>query len=319
LAELNHLQRLHCYNCIIDAWSAELWQSPALRRVSASELAGMPMDLLSKNTGDNCLPAIHAHLDDLGDDPERLTDVELTVLGNGRIDKTQIVNRLRGEDFEEDANSTYGVSIVQAPIPGAENESFNIWDFGGQDIYFGTHMLFLKSRAVFMLVWTPESYDADTHDHGGMIFRNQPVAWWLDCIRRFGNERAPLIVVQNQLDIDGDRGDHPAVAETRKKWKHCRSVAYSAKTDEGRGTLDDHLKHAAKRFNPPLIGKGRLAVMRTLQEWREADQKRAAQDKRHRILTFNAFESLREKTGGVSDPVQFFHNTGQVFWRENLF
>ena len=62
--------------------------------------------------------------------------------------------------------------------------------------------------------------------------------------------------------------------------------------------------------------------MRTLQEWREADQKRAAEDKRHRTLTFAAFERLCEKTGGVSDPVQFLHflhNAGQVFWQENLF
>ena len=127
------------------------------------------------------------------------------------------------------------MSLVQAPIPGAEGESFNIWDFGGQDIYFGTHMLFLKSRAVFMLVWTPEADDAESHEHGGMTFRNQPVAWWLDCIRRFGSERAPLIVVQNQLDIGiEDRGDHPALVEIREDWKYCHSVAYSAATDDGR-------------------------------------------------------------------------------------
>ena len=214
------------------------------------------------------------------------------------------------------------MSLVQAPIPCAEDENFNIWDFGGQDIYFGTHMLFLKSRAVFMLVWTPESDDVETHEHGGMTFRNQPVAWWLDCIRRFGNERAPLIVIQNQLDRDEDRGDHPALAESRDEWKWCRSIAYSAKTDEGRGALDDHLMHAAKRFNPPLIGKGRLAVMRELQKRREEDQARAPENRRHRTLSLKAFKTLCTKTGGVSDPVQFLHflhNAGLVFWRENLF
>ena len=161
------------------------------------------------------LPAIRAHLDDLGDDPEPLNDIKLIILGNGRIGKTQIVNRLRGAAFEEEANSTHGVSLVQAPIPGATDGNYNIWDFGGQDIYFGTHMLFLRTRAVFLLVWTPASDDAETHDCGGMRFRNQPLAWWLDCIRRFGPADAPLIVVQNQLDRDGDRGDHPALAKAR--------------------------------------------------------------------------------------------------------
>ena len=105
-------------------------------------------------------------------------------------------------------------------------------------------------------------------------------------------------------------------------WQHCRSVAYSARTDEGRGALDDHLKHAARRFNPPLIGKGRLAVMRKLQALREEDLARPAEDRRHRILTLDAFKRLCEETGGVADPVQFLrflHNAGQVFWRHTLF
>ena len=322
LSGLKSLAELNCYDCGIEIWSTRFWQLPALRKVNASDLCGVPTDLLSKNNMTNCLPALRAHLDDLGENPARLTDVKLMILGNGRIGKTQIANRLMAKPFDKDTDSTHGVSLVRAPIPGAEDKSFNIWDFGGQDIYFSTHMLFLKSRAVFMLVWTPESDDAETHEHGGITFRNQPVAWWLDCIRRFGGKAVPLIVVQNQLDIEGDRGGHPALAENRAEWKHCRSVAYSAATDEGRGALDDHLKHAAKRFNPPLIGKGRLEVMRKLQAWREVDQERAAEDKRHRALTFNSFKSLCKKTGGVSDPVQFLrylHDAGQVFWRENLF
>ncbi|MEM9627049.1 MAG: leucine-rich repeat domain-containing protein [Pseudomonadota bacterium] len=346
LAGLSNLQSLTCYSTrisdltpladlaglrefdvrvrMIDNWPKDLWSKEALETVKGwgAELTGIPTDILPVGINDNCLPAIRAHLDDLGENPESLTDVKLIVLGNGRIGKTQIVNRMRGEPFEKDADSTHGVSLVQAQISGSPDAKFNIWDFGGQDIYFGTHMLFLKSRAVFMLVWTPSSDDSDSHEHGGMTFRNQPLAWWLDCIRRFGNDGSPLVVVQNRLDEDGDRGDHPALADCRDEWTWCRSVACSAATDEGRGALDDHLMHAAKRFNPPLIGKGRLAVMRELQRRREEDRERDAEDKRHRTLTFEAFKTLCETTGGISDPVQFLHflnNAGQVFWRENLF
>ena len=324
LQGLKSLARLRISGCTIDVWPDQLWRMKSLLTVYAdsAELAGIPTDVLPTGLGQNCLPAIRAHLDDLGEAPERLTDVKLIVLGNGRIGKTQIVNRLRGEPFEEDAESTHGVSLVRAPIPGLPDEEFNIWDFGGQDIYFGTHMLFLKCRAVFMLVWTPQSDDAESHQHGGMTFRNQPVAWWLDCIRCFGNADAPLVVVQNQLDLDRDRGDHAAVAEIREELKHCHSVAYSAATNDGRKVLEGYLIQTAKRFNPPLIGKGRLAVMREVQRRREADRARLPEDKRHRTLSFDAFNTLCEKTGGISDPVQFLnflHNAGQVFWRENLF
>jgi internalin A len=32
----------------------------------------------------------------------------------------------------------------------------NLWDFGGQEIYHGTHTLFLQGQAVFLVLWTPE-------------------------------------------------------------------------------------------------------------------------------------------------------------------
>ncbi len=76
-----------------------------------------------------------------------------------------------------------------------------IWDFGGQDIYHGTHALFLKSRAIFMLVWTPELEAIHYHEHGGFAFRNQPLGYWLDYVRDFGGEDSPVIVVQTQCDV----------------------------------------------------------------------------------------------------------------------
>ena len=99
---------------------------------------GIPAEVLSQSPFNNCLPALRAHLADLSDDPEPLSDVKLMVLGNGRIGKSQICNRLRGEPYEHEADSTHGIMTLPAPIP--ENMGrFNVWDFGGQDIYHGTH------------------------------------------------------------------------------------------------------------------------------------------------------------------------------------
>jgi internalin A len=58
--------------------------------------------------------------------------------------------------------------------------TLKIWDFGGQDIYHGTHALFLKSRALFPIVWTPHSEAEKVHAHGGFTFRNQLLGYWLD-------------------------------------------------------------------------------------------------------------------------------------------
>ena len=40
----------------------------------------------------------------------------MLVLGNGRIGKTQICRRLRGEDFQPDADSTHGITVKAAPL-----------------------------------------------------------------------------------------------------------------------------------------------------------------------------------------------------------
>ena len=318
-----NLKQLFLRHCVIQHFPPTLWNLDTLQSVFAenAEIDGLPNDLFLGSMFENHLEAVRAHLDDLGENPCRLNDIKLMILGNGRIGKTQICNRIRQLAFEGDAESTHGITITQAPIPGSKAQ-FNVWDFGGQDLYHGTHALFLKSRAVFLLVWTPESDTSTCHEHEGMTFRNQPVSWWFDYVRRFGNENSPLIVIQNQLDRNEDRGDHPAVAKIRKEIKFCRSIAYSANTDEGRGGLDEHLKNAAKRFNPPFIGKGRLKVMKKLQAMRDKDQARSISKRRDRTINFNLFEKLCSDAGQITDPKQFalfLHNAGVIFWREGLF
>ena len=168
------------------------------------------------------------------------------------------------------------------------------------------------SVAIEPLVWTPEAEDNATHTHNGLEFRNQRLPWWLDYVRGFGNSRSPLIVVQNQIDKHGEQPEPEAAAACRGEFDFYRSVPYSAATDDGRGTLDGALADAARRFNPPLIGQGRLKVMQQLREMRA----------HHRTLDMAEYEALCTETGQVSNPAQFLrflHNTGEVFWREGLF
>jgi hypothetical protein len=63
-------------------------------------------------------------------------DVKLMILGNGRVGKTQICRRLRGESFDEAVPSTHGIqvsSLSLAPVFDAPGP-LKIWDFGGQDM-----------------------------------------------------------------------------------------------------------------------------------------------------------------------------------------
>ena len=323
ISELKKLSRLECSGCNLRGIPESIWQSEILKDVTLynSVVQGIPDEVLSRHDYENCLPALRAHLADLGDDPQPLADIKLMVLGNGRIGKTQICNRLRGLDFDVAADSTHGIQLSDAPIPDSSGQ-FSIWDFGGQDIYFGTHALFLKSRAVFLLVWTPDTDNSIENEQGGVKVRNRPVSWWLDTVRRLGDKNTPLIAIQNQLDRFGDAGEHPAVAKLRQEDHYCRSLSYSAKTQEGEQSLKERLHYAAKEFNPPLIGKVRLAVIHELRKLRDADASRPPNDRKNRTLSFPDFEQLCNKAGGVNNTelfLKFLHNAGEVFWQQGLF
>ena len=141
-------------------------------------LPGVPVEILSKEVWDNCLDRLRAHLADLSGDDEAVGDVKLMILGNGRVGKTQICRRLRGEGFDEAVPSTHGIQVSSVPLAPQIFDApvtLKIWDFGGQDIYHGTHALFLKSRAIFPLVWTSE-VGGGAIPHPWRLYLSQPAA-----------------------------------------------------------------------------------------------------------------------------------------------
>ena len=83
----------------------------------------------------------------------------------------------------------------------------HLWDFGGQDIYHGTHALFVGARAVFLLVWAKDTENAMEYEHGGVRFRNQPLQYWVDyvCEQQGGTKDSPVLVVQTKCDQAEDK------------------------------------------------------------------------------------------------------------------
>jgi internalin A len=137
------------------------------------------MEVLSQNEyTTSCLESLRAHLSDLQAGAVAVPDVKLMVLGNGRVGKTQICRRLRGEGYDPRVSSTHGVIVTStslSELAGGQPAVLHIWDFGGQDIYHGTHALFMRTRAAFLIVWTREGESSGEHTYEGMLFRNHPL------------------------------------------------------------------------------------------------------------------------------------------------
>ena len=279
---------------------------------------------------------------------ERLPDVKVLVLGNGRIGKTQICRRLRGEAFDPSVDSTHGILVTSAMLPmppqaaeaahpgheGAglpsrpgEEARLHLWDFGGQDLYHGTHALFMRTRSLFVLIWTPQTENAREYEQGGITFRNHPLAYWLEYVSHMSGVNSPVLIVQNMCDQAEDEALRPPVEdEALRAFPFRKVLHYSSLKDRGRGVLNEALQQAIlwlrKTMGQARIGKGRLAVKRKLEAFRDEDAKLPAERRKYRTLTQEYFHQLCTDAGGVSRPdllLDYLHHAGIVFYRKELF
>jgi nucleoside phosphorylase/GTPase SAR1 family protein len=159
-----------------------------------------------------------------GKDLGVMPHAKLLLLGNGRVGKTTLAKRLQWEEAKPHGKPNLKPSPDEPfnhkihfwkwdtglILPDAEKTALEeraeaasirlprtsdgllaggirIWDFGGQEIYHGTHRIFAGEGSVFLLVWSHEPPEL----HGGpasaselwpKLNRQRPLDYWLDYI-----------------------------------------------------------------------------------------------------------------------------------------
>jgi internalin A len=331
LKDLPHLRSLNFSDCRLTSAPDGFWFKPSMEILvlHQAQVPGIPSEVLSQTGDENCLSSLRAHLRDLDAGAETMSDIKLMVLGNGAIGKTQICRRLRGDDYDERVESTHGILVTSAPLPWSTDgrARLQIWDFGGQDIYHGTHALFMRSRAAFLLVWIPEAENAAEYAHDGITFRNQPLAYWLDYVGYFSGAQSPVLIVQTRCDRPEDEAVRPPLSDTAlATFPFRKPIHYSARLDRGRGALDEALADAAAwlrdREGAAKIGAGRWRAKRRLEAMRDADAVCSPPLRRYRTIGKEQFLALCDEEGGINEPgylLAYLHNSGTVFYRDGLF
>ena len=77
----------------------------------------------------------------------------MLVVGDGKVSKSSVVERLIYNTYNLQKETTLGVEIngemkiVQSEVKG-EPVKLNIWDFGGQEIQHSKHQFFLTTRSL---------------------------------------------------------------------------------------------------------------------------------------------------------------------------
>lgn len=170
-----------------------------------------------------------------------------------------------------------------SPLKGLTREDdqpirLHLWDFGGQDIYHSTHALFMRNRTVFLLVWISQAEETAEYKHDNMIFRNQPLSYWLTYIRYLSGLDNPVLIVQTQCDRPEDeRRNLPRASEVQmlEGFRYCKLLQYSSLKNRGRACLDEALRDSTSWLREKqgriLIGRGWMRVKQRLEEMRDAD------------------------------------------------
>ncbi|MCB9307695.1 MAG: TIR domain-containing protein [Lewinellaceae bacterium] len=179
--------------------------------------------------------------------------VKIIIVGNGRVGKTSMFKRLKGEKFDENEAYTHGVTLgelTRQDLPGIETGSLNagVWDFGGQEIFYATHQFFLSDDALYILAWTaPQNVEAHRKKYPDDKWRS--CEYWLDSIRRYG-PKSPILMVHTHSDGKRDS----IKTEYQEAPFEAECLYFSAKKDFGLPELKELL---AQKLNSsiPFLGE----------------------------------------------------------------
>ena len=334
VVNLQNLQSLRCEHLIISEFPRKLLFSEKLQELYLDEtsIRNVPEEAFSSDSSHslgNCLSSLRAHVLDLEVEAISINSVKILVLGNGGVGKTQLCRHLAAEAFDPSVPSTHGIALRNIAPATEADATYYLWDFGGQDIYHSAHTLFMRTAAVFVVLWTPEqeAMVASDNDDDDPLGRRHPLTYWLEYVRTLGRPDSPVVVVQSQCDTPAQAVPVPPVDAALLQSFGCLSVCnFSARTRRGAASLQEALADAntylRDRDGISSIGRGRHLVWQQLETWRQADQQLPGPQRLHRTLSQAEFARLCEQIGGVSSPealLRFLHNKGVVFHSPDLF
>ena len=152
---------------------------------------------------------------------------KITVIGDGGVGKTSLIQRFTNETFKKDYIKTMAVqlSVFDKNIKG-DNVKLLFWDIAGQDDFNFLRPAFFKNSKAAIIVYSLE--DNELGEESFKHIRN-----WAKDIKEFCGV-IPVVIFGNKADlIDEKNLDESAIQEFIKENNFLRYYFTSAKTGKG--------------------------------------------------------------------------------------
>ena len=166
---------------------------------------------------------------------QALAVTKVIVTGPGEAGKTCLVSRLVRNEYPTSPPPPMTNGMLEERIVDKSGLELVYYDFGGQSIYATTHQLFLRSRAVFVVVWDNRQTDSQLfHRYAEDVLDASP--------------KARIIFVTTKSDTGHASLSSDEVAELQQKYNEnfAGYIHTSAQAGTGAIELTEKIKNVAK-------------------------------------------------------------------------
>jgi GTPase SAR1 family protein len=257
--------------------------------------------ILGTTENSNCLKGLKNYLEEFKRKKIKNTKIKLLFIGNSNVGKSNLVAALQGKETGN-LPSTHGACLYTYKI---EDIDFQIWDLGGQEIYLGTHRIFLMAEGVQVLV-----YDLETESQSLSPDRLNPEEPVRNIMKEYYYEKikelsfsSRIITVENKIDIQRSNSSFG--------YPHIKT---SVNQNIGIQALKTQIWEEGKQLN--LYG---LEVPYFWNKVGEAIQKLSSSTK---VISKESFYQICKENevleDGIESLLEFLHNTGVLFYKPEL-
>jgi GTPase SAR1 family protein len=152
-----------------------------------------------------------------------LYEAKMLIVGQPRAGKTSLRVKLFdiNAQLPGEEKTTKGIDIerLSFTITDAEEKArtfyYNVWDFGGQQIYQATHQFFLTNRSLYILVMDTGKDSLGNDD--------STVNYWLQAVELLG-KGSPLLLLRNEKNL---RQVNLDIAQKKARFNFLKENDYS--------------------------------------------------------------------------------------------